>query len=125
MKKFLLVSVMAILLMGLIACSGGKSLIGKWSVDATSGGLYEGEQVIVEFKNDGSMVMDDIIDGASQGVETLYYKMVDEDTIWWCTSAEECTEEFALVVDFTIVNGVLTLTPPDYPDEPLILNRVP
>ena len=129
MKKILFVFILMILAVILVACVSGSSIIGKWSVDPTSVALAENilpdEQVIIEFKQSGDMVMDDLIDGTSQGTETLYYKMVDKDTIWWCSTAEECTEDYALVVDFKIENNVLTLTPQDYPDEPLILNRIP
>ncbi len=129
MKRTWFTVVLMILTFVLVACGSGNSIIGKWGVDPASVALAEnllpGEQVTIEFNQAGDMVMDDLIDGESQGTETLYYKLVDKDTLWWCSTAEDCTEDYALVVDFTIVNNVLTLTPLDYPDEPLILNRIP
>jgi hypothetical protein len=124
MKKLLIVMALAVMAASLIAC-GAKGLIGKWSVTAASGSLAEGEQLTLEFKSNGDLVMEDLMNGTSQGTQTLYYKMVDKDTIWWCESASSCTTDTALVVDYTIVNNVLTLTPPDFPDSPLVCDRMP
>ncbi len=124
MKKFLIVSALVLVVLSMAACSGG-GLTGKWNVDPVAYGLAEGEQMIFEFKSGGEMMMDYLVDGVSQFSQPGYYKTVDNNTIWLCDSQDTCTAELATPVDYSVKGSTLTLIDPEYPDEPLTLNKIP
>lgn len=125
MKKIIFFFSLAILLMGLIACSGGSALIGKWSADKDLYGLAANVEITVEFKSNGIATTDYTIDGESQEAETFYYKIVDADTVWICEDRNPCTEVDADVVNYTIIGSVLTVTNSKYPMDFQTFNKVP
>jgi hypothetical protein len=109
------------------ACGGAKieDLLGKWTTSLTKALIGIGNREVIEFKADGTVIQEYYLDDELLKEETSYFKWINGSTIWLCDSQESCTKENAIVMKFSIREGILYFLKDSDPTASQPWTRVP
>jgi hypothetical protein len=120
LKIFIFVFIIAFL--GVAACNRTYAppaeLLGKWNLDTSDPNVirllavHKGQSQMMEFKDDGELIIYTLQNGKIMQTQNNYYKMISPSSFLACETQDQCTQQTATaIIDFSINGDIMTQTP--------------